>query len=103
MIVFDGILCALICLRVVFYSRRGAQYRPLAAGLAYVIAIASGTEALRAVLAVMSAPSLADIAMHAVLLLALIASRGNVVELFHTSTAENCLYRLIRRTRHAKG
>ncbi|MDD5175743.1 MAG: phage holin family protein [Sterolibacterium sp.] len=102
MILIYGCLCALLCLRVVFYRRQGSQYRPLAALLAYAIAVASGTEALRAALGVLPTPSVADLVLHSVLLLALIASRGNVVELFHTSTAENAIYRLIRRTRHAQ-
>lgn len=103
MIVLDGIFCALICLRILFYRRLGACHRPVAAVLAYLIAIAAGTEALRAAMGVLPNPGVAAVALHGVLLLALIASRGNVVELFHTTGAENCLYRLIRRSRHAQG
>lgn len=104
MITLDAIICALIFLRVLTYRRAGAQHRPVAAAAAYLIAVAAGSETLLAMLGQMPPPSIFSIALHVILLLALIASRGNVVELFHTSEAENRLYRAIRasrRTPHA--
>lgn len=36
---FNAMLCAYICLRVVFYRRHGSTYRPLPAMLAYLLAV----------------------------------------------------------------
>lgn len=101
MIVLDALVCALICLRVLFFRRGGSAHRPLAGALAYIIVIAAGAVPLRALMGDLPAPSLPDVVLHLVFGLALFAARGNVVELFRTSEAENCLYRLIRRTHHA--
>lgn len=101
MIAFDALICAAICLRVFFFRRAGSVYRPLASLIAYLIIIAAGAVPLRALMNDLPAPSLADIGLHLVLCLAIFAARGNVVELFHTSVAENCIYRIIRRTPHA--
>ncbi|MEW6166066.1 MAG: phage holin family protein [Pseudomonadota bacterium] len=98
-----AIVCAAICLRVVFFRRCGGSHRPLAALIAYVIAAASGTEALRACLGQIHDPGVAAIALQSVLLLALVASRGNVADLFHTPAAENFIHRIIRRIPHAQG
>ncbi|MDO8932863.1 MAG: phage holin family protein [Rhodocyclaceae bacterium] len=103
MIALDALVCTAICLRVFFYRRQGAVHRPLAGVLAYVIVIAAGAVPLRAALCDLPEPSLSDIVLHAVLCLAVFAGRGNVVDLFKTSAAENCIHRIIRRTRHAQG
>lgn len=96
-----GAICALICLRIVFYRRHGGRHRPLAAALAYILAIASGTESLRACMGLLPAPNLADTALHAVLLLALLAVKGNVADLFRTAD-DNIIHRTIRRENHAQ-
>lgn len=100
MIVLDSLICAAICLRMIFFRRAGAVFRPFASATAYLIIIASGAVPLRALMCDLPPPSMADIGLHLVLCVAIFAARGNVVELFHTSAAENCIYRLIRRTPH---
>lgn len=102
-VLVDVIVCALIFLRIVFFNRAGATHRPLAALLAYVIALAAGCEALMLVLWLVPPPAPGSVVLHAVLLLALIASRGNVLHLFRTPEAENCIYRFFRRKRDAQG
>lgn len=91
------VICLAICLRVIFYRRSTSTYRPIASALAYLIVLASGAAALRTILCHGYEPGLEDIVMHAVLLMALLSSRGNVTEVFHTREAENLIYRLIRR------
>lgn len=99
---FDSFVCSAICLRLIFFRRDGATYRPLAGAIAYIIIIAAATVPLRALLGTAPAPGYADIVLHLVLALAIFAARGNIVELFHTSAAENCIHRFIRRDhRHA--
>lgn len=103
MIAVDALICALICLRVVFYRRTSGSHRPVAAWLAYIIATAAGAQALLALLGKLPEPGLASVVLHGVLLLALVASRGNVVELLHTSNAAHCIvYRFVRRKQNAE-
>jgi hypothetical protein len=102
MIALDALICAAICLRVIFFSRQGAVHRPIAGVVAYIIVIAAGAVPLRAAMGDLPEPTVPAVVLHAVLALAIFAARGNVVELFHTSAAENCVYRLIRRTRHVQ-
>lgn len=101
--VVDVIVCALILLRIVFFKRAGATHRPIAALLAYIIALAAGGEALMLVLWLVPPPAPGSVVMHAVLLLALVANRGNVLHLFRTPEAENSIYRFFRRQRDAQG
>lgn len=100
--VIDAIICAAICLRVLFFRKNGAAHRPLAALIAWVIVCASGAVALQALLGLMPVPKVPDVILHAVLCLAVFASRGNITELFHTAS-ENVIYRTVRRSHHAQG
>jgi hypothetical protein len=102
LLVLDALICAAICVRVIFYRRRAAVHRPRAALLAWVIVCASGSVALLAALSDIPPPSFSDVVLHAVLCLIVFAARGNVAELFHTED-DNAVYRAIRRSKHAQG
>ncbi|MRR50788.1 MAG: phage holin family protein [Rhodocyclaceae bacterium] len=103
LLILNAVICAVICLRVVFYRRNGASFHPLSSAIAYLLAVASGAVTLQALLGTLPIPTLADTALHAVLCLALVASRGNVTEIFHTRQAENFIHKLITRNHHAQG
>ena len=98
------LLCTAIVLRVLLY-RRGAIHRPIAAGIAYLLIIAVGWMAIDAGYALAGSralgrgeTNLAELFLLAILLAALISSRGNVVALFWTGDAGR-LYRFITRSR----
>lgn len=93
----DAALCAVIVLRLVFYRRRGARYRPVASLVAYIIAVAAGWVPILAFAGYLPPPELASVVLHGVLAVALLAARGNVVEIFHTSEYDNVVYRWIRK------
>lgn len=99
----DILICTVICLRVVCYRRRGASHRPIAAFLAWTVVSASGAVPLLALLGQCPKAELHDVVLHAVLCLALLATRGNVSELFSTSWGDNLIHRTIRRSHHAQG
>jgi hypothetical protein len=101
LIYLNAIICGLIAMRVISYRRQGATHRPLASLLAYLIAVASGGVAILNGCGY-GTPAPGDVFLHAVLLAALIATRGNVVELFHSS-ARNPIIDLIRGDDHATG
>lgn len=100
LIVIDAAICAVIVLRLVFYRRRGARYRPVASLVAYVVAVAAGWVTILAIAGHLSPPDPASVVLHGVLAVALLAARGNVVEIFHTAEYDNCVYRWLRKGFH---
>lgn len=98
--VIDVAICAVIVLRLVFYRRRGARYRPVASMVAYLIAVAASWVPILAIAGYLPPPELASVVLHGVLAAALLAARGNVVKIFHTAEYDNCVYRLMRKGFH---
>lgn len=95
------LLCTAIVLRVLLYRRGDSIHRPIAAGIAYLLVLATGWMAIDAGYALAGGrgeTSLAELFLLAILLAALISSRGNVVALFWTGDAGR-LYRFITRSR----
>lgn len=79
------LICAAIVLRVLLYRKGEATHRPIAAGIAYLLIIAAASEVIDAayfLYARRGCTTLAETFMLALLLCALIASRGNVLGLF---------------------
>ncbi|QWL61750.1 phage holin family protein [Aeromonas jandaei] len=76
-----ALICAAIAIRLVTFNRNGGDYRPLPAMLAWVITVAAGSVPLRALLGVMPAPDPAAVLLAAVVLTALLGSRGSVMRL----------------------
>lgn len=76
-----ALICAAIAIRLVTFNRNGGDYRPLPALLAWVITVAAGSVPLRALLGVMPTPDPAAVLLAAVVLSALLGSRGSVMRL----------------------
>lgn len=76
-----AMICAAIALRVATFNRNGGDYRPLPALLAWAITVAAGSVPLRAMLGVLPAPDPAAVLLAAVVLTALLGSRGSVMRL----------------------
>lgn len=76
-----ALICAAIAIRLVTFNRNGGDYRPLPAMLAWVITVAAGSVPLRALLGVMPTPDPAAVLLAAVVLTALLGSRGSVMRL----------------------
>ena len=96
------LLCTAIVLRVLLYRKGESAHRPIAAVIAYLLIIAAawmGIDAGYALAGGRSDTNLAELFLLAILLTALISSRGNVVALFWTGD-EGRLYRFITRSRH---
>lgn len=74
-----ALICAAIAIRLVTFNRNGGDYRPLPAMLAWLLTVAAGSVPLRAVLGVMPAPDPAAVLLAAVVLTALLGSRGSVM------------------------
>ncbi|HHQ4781816.1 TPA: phage holin family protein [Aeromonas veronii] len=76
-----ALICSAIAIRLVTFNRNGGDYRPLPALLAWVITVAAGSVPLRALLDVMPTPDPAAVMLAAVVLTALLGSRGSVMRL----------------------
>ncbi|OHX10243.1 hypothetical protein BI347_20810 [Chromobacterium sphagni] len=79
------VLAVALALVLLAFQRGDSQHRPIASLLAYLLIVAAGAVA---VLHLFGLPQLADgpqLFLNAVWLLALLAQRGNVVELFRAS------------------
>lgn len=76
-----AMICAAIALRLVTFNRNGGDYRPLPALLAWVLTVAAGSVPLRAMLGVLPSPDPAAVLLAAVVLTALLGSRGSVMRL----------------------
>ncbi|MGL5036712.1 MAG: phage holin family protein [Aeromonas sp.] len=76
-----AMICAAIAIRLATFNRNRGDYRPLPAMLAWVITVAAGSVPLRALLGVMPTPDLTAVLLAAVVLTALLGSRGSVMRL----------------------
>lgn len=76
-----AMICAAIALRLATFNRNGGDYRPLPALLAWVITVAAGSVPLRAMLGVLPSPDPATVLLAAVVLTALLGSKGSVMRL----------------------
>ncbi|WP_354086736.1 phage holin family protein [Burkholderia ambifaria] len=85
------LLCAALALRLVTFRRGTSTHRPLAACLAYSIAVAAGAAPIRAAFGMLPPANLADTVLVGVLCLAVYGVRGNVVELFHRGNPRDSL------------
>lgn len=99
--IIETIVFALIALRVLLFERRGADHRPYAALLAYLITAAAGMAAILSLCGQLPPVDPLRLALLIVLCAALFAVHGNVVELFRRSDAigENRLVTFLRKTR----
>lgn len=78
----NALICAATCLRLISYQRGGATHKPVVAWLAYVLIVATGSVAIRAVLGTYSIPvDPSEVVINAVLCVASFCARGNVAAL----------------------
>ncbi|QNM96385.1 phage holin family protein [Chitinimonas koreensis] len=84
-----GLCCAVIALRLATFARGAGAHRPRAAWLAYLLTVAAGSVPIRLMLGQPVAVDLAGLLLHAALAAALLAVRGNVVDLFRSPCASH--------------
>lgn len=97
----QALLCALIALRLLFFQRDGAEHRPWAARLAYVLIVLAGTAVIGVLFARYAWAMLAQVGLNLILCAAVFAQRGNVVELFRMGAGDGSRFvRFLRRSCH---
>lgn len=75
---FYALICLAIFLRVMFFDRRGGEYRLLPAWLAWSICVATGSVPLRLLVGGVPIPDLSSVVLAIFLLCALLKTRGSV-------------------------
>ncbi|MDC6285481.1 phage holin family protein [Ralstonia pseudosolanacearum] len=98
--IVQAVLCALIALRLLLFTRDGAAHRPWASRLAYGLIVLAGAVPIGVLSGRYDWALLAQNGIMAVLCLAVFAVRGNVVELFRMAGDADAsrLVRFLRRT-----
>ncbi|MBV8046295.1 MAG: phage holin family protein [Paludibacterium sp.] len=95
----NDVLCLAGCLRLIFFTRRGAAHHPWASMLAYLLIIAFGAAAILPWLEHSPGYGLAQMLLNAVLVAALFAVDGDVTKLFRPrcDTHVSLLQRVLKR------
>lgn len=84
----NALICAITCLRLLTFRRRDSEHRPLAAWLAYVLILATGSVTIRTVLGVYALPvDPGELAINAALCGGALAMRGSVAWLLPPTKA----------------
>lgn len=99
LLLLNAVVCAAICLRLIFFRRAGGAHRPIASAIAYLLIVASGLIPLRTVLGLTIQVSYSQFVLNLALCVAVFAMRGNVVELFRRSDdiTDNPITRWLRK------
>lgn len=81
-LIANGTACAITCMRLLMYRRKGARYRRMASAVAYALALATGAVAIRTLYGTYQYPvDPSELLINIVLCAAMLASRGNVMAL----------------------
>ncbi|WP_293813813.1 phage holin family protein [uncultured Aquitalea sp.] len=80
----NALVCATICLRLLFYRRDGARHKPVMAWLAYVLVVATGWVVIQAVFGRPIPVGMETLVINSVLCVAVWVTRGNVSAIFWT-------------------
>ncbi|MHQ05710.1 phage holin family protein [Escherichia coli] len=92
LLIANAIICSGIAIRVVTFRRNGSQHRRWG-GLAYFLIVAAASIPVRVVYAIWlctpMAVDLPEVIINAVMLAAVIKTRGNVVQIFKISRSKH--------------
>ncbi|EIY3372178.1 phage holin family protein [Escherichia coli] len=92
-LITNAVICTGIAIRVVTFRRNGSQYRRCGGWLAYFLIVAAASIPVRAVYAIWlctpMAVDLSEVIINAVMLTAVIKTRGNVVQIFKISRSKH--------------
>lgn len=87
LLTINALICTATCLRLITFNRDGARHRPFIAWLAYVLIVATGSVPLRMLLGLYHIPvEPSEVAINAVLCIAIFGVRGNVAELIRITS-----------------
>ncbi|HFP4278913.1 phage holin family protein [Escherichia coli] len=92
-LITNAVICTGIAIRVVTFRRNGAQHRRWGGWLAYFLIVAAASIPVRVAYAIWfrtpMAVDLSEVIINAVMLAAVIKTRGNVVQIFKVSRSKH--------------
>lgn len=89
LLIANSIICGVIACRVLLFKRDGSRHRWWGGWLAYLLIVASASIPIRAAYAIFHhgymTTDLSEVVINAVVLFAVLKTRGNVVQIFKIS------------------
>lgn len=93
LLIFNAVICSCIAIRVGTFQRNGSQHRRWGAWVAYFLIVASASIPIRIAYALYyhtpMAADLSEVIINAVMLAAVLKTRGNVVQIFKIARPNN--------------
>ncbi|HGF4512232.1 TPA: phage holin family protein [Escherichia coli] len=93
LLIANAMICSGIAIRVGTFQRNGSQHRRWGAWIAYFLIVAAASIPIRAVYALYyhmtMATDLSEVVINAVMLAAVLKTRGNVVQIFKISRSQH--------------
>ncbi len=93
LLIANSIICGGIALRVMFFQRNGSRHRRWGGWIAYFLIVAAASIPVRVAYAIWfrtpMAVDLSEVIINAVMLAAVIKTRGNVVQIFKVSRSKH--------------
>ncbi|EFH3254194.1 phage holin family protein [Escherichia coli] len=92
-LITNAVICTGIAIRVVTFRRNGSQHRRWGGWLAYFLIVAAASIPVRVAYAIWlrtpMAADLSEVIINAVMLAAVLKTRGNVVQIFKISRSQH--------------
>lgn len=96
----NAVVCALICIRLFCYEKRGDHHHPCVSWIAYLLAVFSGSVTLRIVMGVYETPvDWAEVGMNTIYCVGVFAMRGNLARLFRLPSIPSLIRKKYRDTK----
>ncbi|MCG4061060.1 phage holin family protein [Escherichia coli] len=93
LLIANALICGGIALRVMFFQRNGSRHRRWGGWIAYFLIVAAASIPVRVAYAIWlrtpMAVDLSEVIINAVMLAAVIKTRGNVVQIFKVSRSKH--------------
>ncbi|EIG3202525.1 phage holin family protein [Escherichia coli] len=93
LLITNAVICTGIAIRVVTFQRNGSQHRRWGGWIAYFLIVAAASIPVRVVYAIwlrtLMAVDLSEVIINAVMLAAVIKTRGNVVQIFKITRSKH--------------
>ncbi|EPH1683925.1 phage holin family protein [Escherichia coli] len=89
LLITNAVICTGIAIRVVTFRRNGSQHRRWGGWLAYFLIVAAASIVYAIWLRTPMAVDLSEVIINAVMLAAVIKTRGNVVQIFKISRSKH--------------
>jgi len=93
LLIANSIICGGIALRVMFFQRNGSRHRRWGGWIAYLLIVAAASIPLRTAYSYMyhfpMTADLSEVVINAVMFVAVLKTRGNVVQIFKISRSQH--------------